>query len=580
MKGNTSQTKVASGGKQKVSPRAAPVKNKGSGKNPSEAEVTAVYREVLGRNPEPAGLDNWMRSGMTGDKLKRKIAEHAGTTRGADPARYGVRVRDVSTLDKNVQETYNKYKGKLGWESLTPAVIKEIRDLTYAFKTPEARSQFDSGRIKAERDGGNFTFVVSPDAVRTLGSDLSPHFASLPGAGWVYPSTINLNGTDEDVRLSGSRFSKESTFDAGGGQMMSGVRRIAKPKTGVFNTAHNFFTDKLGMSDDLAAITGTAVFGPAALPKVADEVFNSDAGYLIGDPLNLYSGITYGTEGATKNIKAGAKTFNTSEENFADKQGTTKQVAKVAANFIPGVGSAVSVGMGIVDNLNSAALGNTSWGKALTASGISAAAYGLGNSVTDQFVQAAISGGAGYASSRYVYDQSNSAALKSAAVSAAGSLAGNAASNASQSFAPAGWEFSSAAASSLAASAAVGQLAYETGFSDRKLDSDFWLSSGANAALVGFGSRKAAGEPGYKKPSLSDQFIFSSEKMSRDFANMGTMDFWNPKNMFNPRGNPVRSGRAESPLQVNSPLVSFDWLADDGKLQLKKHVGDGWGPGL
>lgn len=362
--------------------------------NPTQEEVTAAYQEVLGRKPDPGGLETYMNSGLTGDALRKNLASSTEASIRAgkgklDLNKYGVKTFELQKLDKGTQETFEKYKKKFNWGegAITKNVFNEIKQMRYMFKTPEAEQEYWKKSVKIERGARGLEVQVTDKAISRLGQtdkwgnfDLSRSFAGTEGVAFLFPTMVG----DTKVFMRGKRFSDQQELKIDGQATgYSYTNRIAAPKSGFFGEVFEFFDDTLGMGPDGAAIftmgTGYMLGGPIgaaiASPKPIEELTGSKTGYFLGDPLGLWSGLTYGTEGYEKNLKATASTFNTSVEKVQRAQAIGQSVVVAAVSIVgtPLAGAIVQSGMSAVRNTNAAYLGHKSASKAFASFGLDTA---------------------------------------------------------------------------------------------------------------------------------------------------------------------------------------------------------------
>jgi len=435
---------------------------------PSEEEVRAAFREVLGRDPDREGLHAYMTWGESGDWLKKDLAGsvEASRRKGLDHAKYGVKVKTLDELTETEKASYEKFGSKLGLGDVvfTPAVMKQLRAVEHAFRTPEAEEEFLNGNITVRMGKQGAEFTVTDRAVQRLGADLNPHLAGRQGTAWLFPTSVKLNGEDTAVTMKNKRFSDAQEI----GENMPGysyTSRIKKPGQGVFGEISGFLEDKVGMSEDLANVVTTvgafAINPYLAIPaagNLAYETLGVKEGMFVSDPVGLWSGLTYGTEGYNRQIEGGASVFNTSEKKFAQNQSIVKTGIKVGLNFFGPAGMLASAGMSVVDNFNEAGANRMDWGKAMIASTVDVgmAAVGGGSAWSAAGAQAT----GAFVKGKLVNDLSTSDAFKSAGWAAVASLAGSALGNAASRLAPAtaGWQRAAGAASNLVANYGVSAL--------------------------------------------------------------------------------------------------------------------------
>lgn len=460
-------------------------------RNPTEQEVRDAYREVLGRSPDRGGMETYLKSGLSGDKLKKDLASsaEAGRRKELDPTKYGVKVHSIDKLEGRDKETFEKYKSKFGWSNLTPMAMQELRSVKYAFKTDEAEKQFNRGNIRWEYGG----FMVRPEAVKALGSDLNKHLAGGEGTKWYYPKTTTIDGQEVDVKMENKRFAKAQEFNYGGTAYM-GTQRVPKPGSGLLGGINEFLVKDIGMSEDLASgvmlaagyTYGGLIGASYTAPKAIDEWTGIEAGYFLTDPLNVTSGMLYGAEGYKKNISEGASIFSTDVEDFAKYQGYGNVAASAAASVFlsPWVGAAMSSATttsraavysnskGLQDAGLQSALNFAAAGVAEHAKNLAGAAY----------INAGTQATSSYVGSRHIYDLSESESLENAAWAAGGSLAGSALGNVAHGFAPA-----TRLGQGLAAGGAT--LAGQTGVQALRggdFDAAFWRGAATSSLLSAY----------------------------------------------------------------------------------------------
>jgi hypothetical protein len=344
-----------------------------SKKNPSKEEVRAAYREVLGREPDKGGLENYMNAGLTGDRLKKDLAssKEASRRKGLDVTKYGVKVRSLDGLNSRYQETFNQYKDKFGWDEtkITNSVLEEVKGVTHLFKTDESRAQWDAGNVTIDSgSNGKLMVTVTPNAVRNLGSDLNLHFAGTEGTEYLFPTQVNINGETQNVTMKNKRFSGVEEFKIDGESTgYSATRRIPKPSTGVTG-----FLQKVGLPRDVAAVVSSGITGN--IGPTADKLFGIKEGYVLSDPLNYTSGLTSGQEGYRRNVEGGANLTGSSESNFERGQGITQAVTTAAIGmWNPMIGAALAS----TSAANRAAADRSTWRDAAVTSVTSFGAAGL-----------------------------------------------------------------------------------------------------------------------------------------------------------------------------------------------------------
>lgn len=139
-----------------------------------ERIVTKAYRDVLGRDPDPSGLQEYAKYNRY-DVIAADLAlSDEGRRRGASSADYGDRGVDESRLSGSQQQFLSAYRQDSGYRGpLTEAVLRQIRNYQDAgdinFMRANLRGEIQhhaeigrGGRIQAYS-------IVSPEALVTMG---------------------------------------------------------------------------------------------------------------------------------------------------------------------------------------------------------------------------------------------------------------------------------------------------------------------------------------------------------------------------------------------------------------------------
>lgn len=337
----------------------------GKKKNPSEEEVRSAYREVLGRDPDAGGLANYMRSGLSGDRLKADLASsQEGQRRRADPSKYGAKAVDPANLSAKQKEYYDVWKLQnpntafysthlqgLKWRmgagsaaAYKEEVLGNVRVIP-GYKDPETGKWVDQ------------TVIVSEQAARNLGPHLGKHFkGNKKGVTYFFPETfIDADGVTQNVTLGGD-FSKNEVYKDQDGKstgMKVAVATGAK-KSGLFGT----LGDVLSLGGTIKPIKKLMDDPMRHLEKYLGKGAAEVAGVVSAiNPLgDLTNAVMFGSKGATRVDEWQARTverIGIDPEDFEKFQDIQERVAVTAAQavlyafspFTLGATAALAVGM-------------------------------------------------------------------------------------------------------------------------------------------------------------------------------------------------------------------------------------------
>lgn len=395
------------------------------------SDVYSAYMEVLGREPESMQmLSGW--GGLSYDRLLRLIStSDEARSRGVDPADYGNEVVDPETLSGSRREWYDAWQeyhpGETFYSGLWDHLdgIKDVGNINFY------RALEEGSVIK---DPNNL-YVITPRALEQYNSENDNRiviYGTNAGVPVIAPKDADIEWHNVDS-FSNDDFSEYVSGAYGGqfGDTEFAMRSTTgNPTSGLMDAARDFAGD-LGIGRDLFDV-GAATVSPMFAAPALSRVGLGDQAYFITDPLGITSGIMYGSEGMQRNATGGADLFDADVEDVQKAQGVGQAVVQFALNFVPGVGTALSIGFGALRNANQAAAGTQSWGDAFVQTGIAAATSYFapgGDGIGAAFQTAALQGASGTLSAMMTRDpdtgerMSFGDALERGAISAVSSLA-------------------------------------------------------------------------------------------------------------------------------------------------------------
>jgi len=139
----------------------------------TDAQITDSYRQYLGRDPDPTGLEAYRKSGMSAGQVQDSITKSA---------EYGERRRELmNRTPVDIGSVADKYKPYVSlWQSHNPGKTLGMGDFTEEVKywhnlsngNAAGYDAFLRGEIKEEKRGvqtGLSTYLVTPEAVARMG---------------------------------------------------------------------------------------------------------------------------------------------------------------------------------------------------------------------------------------------------------------------------------------------------------------------------------------------------------------------------------------------------------------------------
>lgn len=178
-------------------------------------DVTAAYREVFGRNPDPGGLETWTRSGLSGDKLRAVLASsEEGQRQRADPTKFGAKVVDPESLSERQREYYEVWRRKNPNSVLYDIILDtEIKQRMNA-GSAQYWEQVNQGNIierpeYTDPETGekvNPSVIISREGAQALGADLGAHISGTRrGVEYYFPSSIRgEDGSEVALKFRGN----------------------------------------------------------------------------------------------------------------------------------------------------------------------------------------------------------------------------------------------------------------------------------------------------------------------------------------------------------------------------------------
>lgn len=373
----------------------------------------AAFQEVLGRGFAPSaaeiqGINAW--AGFIGDRgydaATAQISLSAeAKARGVDPGSYNEAV-DVSTLSKKDKEWYDAWAEANPNQSFYSGLLEQLKWQQGLYSVDVYRGMND-GTITTN---GN-VITVTQEAIDKYGDGKlqfkngnSGQIVRIPTGQldnvWIQEETTDFGDApdgwkDED-------WQKWQAEQNSGGYTT--YRTSPEKKSGALDFASDIMGD-LGLGRDFtnAVMAGAGVtFAPltagqsmvAAAPFAADNLGLGDAGYFAADPLNMGSGMAWGSEGAQRNVAGGADLLGVDAADIQMAQSIGQGVVGTAATLL--AGPAAGVAFSTVRQANAAAAGQQSWSDAFINTGIAAAASYLApgaDTLGAAFQTAAVQGG-------------------------------------------------------------------------------------------------------------------------------------------------------------------------------------------